>query len=197
MKISRFLAGVCAAAVLSLLALGGPPAQAQGLWPNLPNASFPLTGDETIPADTNLSGGVYPQTERITVDKLVGYVRGGVPLTDGATVSINAALSNLFFLTLGTDAIAVRTIETPTNPQSGQVITLILKQGSGGSETVKWGDGTNGSTFAFGCLNTAVVPCTATAPTLSTTANAIDVLTFVYNGATWLNISRSFNMTSL
>lgn len=190
------LAGVIISAGL-LLGAALQPAAAQGLWPNLPTAAFPLTGNETVPMDTNLSGGVYPQTERATMDRIVGYVRNGVSLSDGTSVSLDASQSNAFLLTLTAAAINIRVLQTPTNPQSGQVIQVILRQGSGGSETIQWGDGNNGGTFSFGCLSTAVVPCSATAPTLSTTAGAVDILTFIYTGSNWLNISRSFNMTML
>ena len=131
------------------------------------------------------------------MDRIVGYVRNGVSLSDGTSVSLDASQSNAFLLTLTAAAINIRVLQTPTNPQSGQVIQVILRQGSGGSETIQWGDGNNGGTFSFGCLSTAVVPCSATAPTLSTTAGAVDILTFIYTGSNWLNISRSFNMTML
>jgi|SRR5215469_11314018 len=53
-------------------------AYAGGLYtPGLPLAgsvpnTFPLTGNELIPADTQLSGGLVPQTEAISVGQLIG-----------------------------------------------------------------------------------------------------------------------------
>jgi len=60
----------------ALLALGLTSAVAGGIFPGYPSASPPLTGNETIPADTNLSGGVPPQTELITTSQLGQYVNG-------------------------------------------------------------------------------------------------------------------------
>lgn len=48
------------------------PAFAQGMFPGYPSASSPLTGNETIPADTNLSGGIAPQTELVTPGLITG-----------------------------------------------------------------------------------------------------------------------------
>ena len=192
MKLRSLLAAMFLAA--TLFAFNSTPAGAQGLWPGLPSASFPLTGDETVPADTNLSAGQYPQTQRITVDQLSGFVRAATALTDGTTVSVNASASNFYTLTLGTGTINIRVLETPTNPSNGQILTVALTQGSGGSETIRWGDGNVTGTFSFGCLNNAVVPCTATNPTLSTTAGAVDVFTFIYNGSRWLNVGQRFNI---
>lgn len=58
-------------AFLLLLALA-VPASAQGMFPGLPNATPPLTGNECIPADTKLTGGLTPQTECVSPGNLAG-----------------------------------------------------------------------------------------------------------------------------
>lgn len=59
-------------------------AVAAGLYTNgLPRAgaspytfTLPLTGNETFPADTNLSGGLNPATEAVTTNQLLGAAAG-------------------------------------------------------------------------------------------------------------------------
>ncbi|MCK9361851.1 hypothetical protein M0Q28_06550 [Patescibacteria group bacterium] len=60
------------------------PALAAGLYTNgLPVAgsvplTLPLTGDETIPMDTNLTSGLNPATEAVTTDQLAGFIGGNL-----------------------------------------------------------------------------------------------------------------------
>lgn len=59
------------------LALIAGPALAGGYYTNgLPAATSPLTGAETIPADTNLSGGQAPQSESVTISQLTASGSG-------------------------------------------------------------------------------------------------------------------------
>lgn len=87
-----------------------------------------------------------------------------VTLTDGATVTCDLSRANVFELTLGGN----RTMDF-TNAQPGQHFTLILKQDATGSRTVTW-DAANDWAGA-------------TAPTLSTGANAVDVLSFAVDSS--------------
>ena len=91
------------------------------------------------------------------------------PLTYGTSVAVNAALGNVFTLTL---TASTATIAAPGNPVSGQVIEFDLTQGTGGSFTVAWASGSGG--FDFG---------TAGAPTLSTTAGDVDAVSFRYSAS--------------
>lgn len=80
MKIYRaLLAGAFA------LALAGPALSAGFLTNGLPVAggtqfptTLPLTGNETIPADTNLTQGLNPASEAITTTALAGFVGGSL-----------------------------------------------------------------------------------------------------------------------
>ena len=93
-------------------------------------------------------------------------------LTDGATVSWNMNSGGAATLTLGGN----RTISAPTNLQDGATYYLILKQDATGSRTVTW--------------NAVFKWAGGTAPTLSTGANAIDLLTFVSDGTNLYGASQ-------
>jgi hypothetical protein len=90
-------------------------------------------------------------------------------LVDGATVTPIFGTNNNFTLTLGGN----RAIANPTGPTPGQSGTIYLIQDATGGRTLTWGN-----TWRFQGN---------TAPTLSTTANAVDML--VYSVRTTANIS--------
>jgi hypothetical protein len=92
-----------------------------------------------------------------------------VSLTDAASVVVNMALGNNFALTLAGN----RTLSAPTGVTPGQTGHIYLVQ-----------DGTGSRTLAY---NNAYVFVSGTAPTLSTAANAVDLL--VYNAQTTTAIS--------
>jgi len=82
-------------------------------------------------------------------------------LTSASTVTPNFADSNNFTLTLGTNV----TLANPSNLTAGQSGSLFLVQDSSGSRTVTWGSYWD---WAGG-----------TAPTLTTTANAVDRVDYI------------------
>jgi hypothetical protein len=88
-----------------------------------------------------------------------------VALTDAATIATNAALSNTFRVTLG----ANRVLGNPTALRDGGVYRWLVKQDGTGSRTLSYG-----TFFAWPG---------GTAPTLTTTADAVDVITAVYDAA--------------
>ena len=93
--------------------------------------------------------------------------RGSITtLTDGATVTPDFAASNNYTLTLGGN----RTIANPTNLTAGQSGSIFLVQDGTGSRTASWGSYWD---FAGG-----------TAPTLTTTANAVDRIDYVVRSST-------------
>lgn len=87
-----------------------------------------------------------------------------VTLTDGATISTDASLSNNFIMTLGGN----RTLANPTNLVAGQVIIYTIKQDATGNRTL-----TYGSLFKKPAGQSL---------TLSTAANAVDALHCRYDG---------------
>lgn len=92
---------------------------------------------------------------------------GVVTLSDGATPALDASLGNTFLLTAAGD----RTIAVPTNPISGQKITIVHKA-SGGARTLSLNTGAGG--FRFGTDITALT---------STTSGLTDYIGAIYNAA--------------
>ena len=85
-------------------------------------------------------------------------------LTDAANIAIDMGVGNAFAITLAGN----RTLSAPTNVTPGQTGYIYVAQ-----------DGTGSRTLAF---NSAYIFVSGTAPTMSTDANAIDLL--VYNAKT-------------
>lgn len=93
--------------------------------------------------------------------------RGAISaLTDGATITPDFALANNYSVTLGGN----RTLANPTNITAGQSGVIVITQ-----------DGTGNRTLAFG--SNWKFP-SGTAPTLTTTASAVDVLAYYVESAT-------------
>lgn len=87
-------------------------------------------------------------------------------LTDGSTITPDFSVSNNFTVTLGGN----RTMANPTNPVVGQSGSIFIVQDATGSRTLSWGsnwDWSNGI-----------------APTLTTTASAVDRVDFIVRSST-------------
>lgn len=89
-----------------------------------------------------------------------------VTLTDGATISTDASLGNVFKVTIAGTG---RTLANPTNLSNGQRLLYRVKQDASGFRTIT----TYGTLFRF---STALPQ-----PTLSTAANKTDYLGFLYD----------------
>ena len=100
-------------------------------------------------------------------DPLPLVIAPPVTLTDGATISTNAALGCHFRVTLEGN----RTLANPTNLSDGQRILWEIVQDGTGSRTLSYG-----SMFSFG----SDVP----SPTLSTVGGKRDFLSVIYNSGT-------------
>jgi hypothetical protein len=87
-------------------------------------------------------------------------------LTDGATITPNFNNANNFSVTLGGN----RTLANPTNLTAGQSGVIVITQDGTGSRTLAYG-----SYFKFPG---------GTAPTLTTTASAVDVLAYYVESTT-------------
>lgn len=93
--------------------------------------------------------------------------RGAVSaLTDASTITPDFSLANNFSVTLG----GSRTLANPTNLTAGQAGIIVITQDGTGSRTLAYG-----SYFKFP---------TGTAPTLTTTASAVDVLAYYVESST-------------
>lgn len=113
-----------------------------------------------IPVDTNLAEGESPQTVAITVEQL--GLGASIPLTDAASIATDAALGRFFYVVLGGN----RTLANPTNLQNGAQYVWKIRQDATGSRLLVYG---NKFVFPGG------------APTATTTANATDIITGVYD----------------
>lgn len=87
-------------------------------------------------------------------------------LTDGSTITPDFAAANNFSVTLGGN----RTLANPTNLTAGQSGAIVITQDGTGSRTLAYGTYWK---FAGG-----------TAPTLTTTASAVDVLVYYVESST-------------
>lgn len=88
-----------------------------------------------------------------------------VALADAASIATDASLSNTFTVTLGGN----RTLANPTNLQDGVILNWFIKQDGTGSRTLAYG-----SNFKWPG---------GVAPALTTTANAVDLITGQYIAA--------------
>ena len=94
-------------------------------------------------------------------------------LTDAATIQWDLTKNQVTTVTLGGN----RVLAAPTGQRAGSTYVLITKQDSSGSRTLN----TTDPTYKFPG---------GTSPTLSTGANAVDVLTFVSDGTSMFGVSQ-------
>ena len=73
------------------------------------------------------------------------------------------------------------TFDAPSNPTTGQFISIVCIQDGTGSRTIAWN-----AIFEF---------TGEAAPTATTTANKGDMFNFRYNGSKWLEVGRNLNLT--
>jgi hypothetical protein len=85
-----------------------------------------------------------------------------VVLLDGATINVNASIGSTFRVVLGGN----RTLANPTKLENGQQLFFRVKQDGTGSRTLAYG-----SKYKF----------PGGTPTLTTTANALDIIACQYD----------------
>ena len=119
-------------------------------------------------ARTNL--GLVLGTDIAGLDTAQTFTKGQrgeiTTLTDGSTITPDFADSNNFAVTLGGN----RTLANPSNITAGQSGSIFIVQDGTGSRTISWGSYWD---FASG-----------TAPTLTTTASAIDRVDYIVRSST-------------
>jgi len=146
------------------------------------NSGLPWAGIETVPVDTQLANGAPPQTVSATLAQLTATKGPVKALTDtGAGTKVltaDCSVNNDFSITLTATGYTL----TLANPNPGQSARVYVKQDATGSRTI--------TTY------TNVLWASGTAPTLTATAAATDLLEFRYNatlgkwvGSSILNIS--------
>jgi hypothetical protein len=154
-----------------------------------PLASPALTGTPTAPTATALTGNTQVATtaysdsatavekaRAMAAEALALPLAGGtmtgwlapavVALTFGSSIAVNAALGNVFAVTL---TASTGTLANPSGPVDGQVIRIRVTQDATGSRTLAYG-----TAFDFG---------TAGTPVLTATASKTDILAFEYVAA--------------
>jgi len=100
-----------------------------------------------------------------------------VALTDGSSVAVDLSLGNNFTLTLAGN----RTLAAPTNVTAGQSGVIVVTQ-----------DGTGSRTLAY---NSVYKFAAGTAPTLTTTASAVDVLAYYVESSTRITVTSLLNVS--
>lgn len=129
-------------------------------------SAFDTTGTATglVSAETSRAEAAEAQALPKSGGTMTGpLILAPVALSDAATVLVNAALGNDFFLSIGGN----RTLGAPGNPTDRQIIRVdVIQPASGGPWTLAYN-----AIYDFGA---------GSAPTLSTAANKIDTLAFRY-----------------
>ena len=135
------------------------------------------TSTKNIFAGKNAFGSTTAATEVMEItgnSKTTGqYWSALYTLTDAATIALDWNNGNVQTVTLGGN----RTF-TFANPKSGARYSIIIKQDATGSRTVTW---------------PTIKWAGGTTPTLTTTANKYDIVTFIYDGTSYFGtISTNF-----
>ena len=138
------------------------------------------SGDSIVFSDVSVSGNLKKDTVAgiLDVNKATAneYTKtqnfDATTLTDGATIAWDLSSNQVAKITLSGN----RTLSAPTNMKDGATYILIVSQDATGSRTLAYN-----SVFKFP---------NGTAPTLSTTARAVDILTFVSNGTYMFGIAQ-------
>ena len=113
-----------------------------------------------------------------TAQTFTAAQRGAITaLTDGATITPDFAAGNNYSVTLAGN----RTLANPTNLTAGQSGVILLSQDGTGSRTLAFGSYWK---FAGG-----------TAPTLTTTASAVDVIAFFVDSSTRISAQVLLNVS--
>ena len=127
----------------------------------------------TIPASTTTLAG-------LAVTQSFTKAQRGTPvaLTDGATIAVDMSLGNNFSVTLAGN----RTLGDPANVTAGQSGVIVVTQDGTGSRTLAYA----GTKYKF---------AGGTAPTLTTTAAAVDVLAYYCESATRITVTSLLNVS--
>ena len=138
-----------------------------------------ITGSLTVSSNTNITGSLTVSSNTSVTGSLTvsGSAVGGItPLTDGATITPDFAVRNNFSVTLAGN----RTLTNPNNPTVGQSGIIYITQDGTGSRTLAYG-----SYWKFPG---------GTAPTLTTTAAAVDALVYTVRSATSITVNSVLNI---
>ena len=111
---------------------------------------------------TKITGGVYLEEDTLSFDATQDWDVRASPV---AQVTLTANV----------------TFDLPSNPTTGQYISILCIQDGTGSRTISW--------------NAAFEFTGGTAPTATTTAGKGDLFTFRYHNSHWIEVGRNLNLT--
>src|SRR5262249_21751905 len=103
--------------------------------PGMVATPMPLTGNERIPVDTELGQGLAPESAYLTSQLISAVGRGAVQAIGAVAsgvIAIDASLGSYFSCTINSTGHTL----TISNASPGQLITVEVTQGSGGSKTI-------------------------------------------------------------
>ena len=116
-------------------------------------------------------------TDRLRIGKLETYSEKIESLTSSSTITVDTTGAPFFTVTLATNTQFVL-----TGMIAGQTVQIKIKQ-----------DGTGNHTASFGTADSTAVKFAGGTPTLSTAANAIDVVSVFFDGSDYIgNIAKAF-----
>ena len=126
----------------------------------------PSAASKVLSADANnltkITGGVYLEEDTLSFDATQDWDVRASPV---AQVTLTANV----------------TFDLPSNPTTGQYISILCIQDGTGSRTIAW--------------NAAFEFTGGTAPTATTTAGKADLFTFRYHNSHWVEVGRNLNLT--
>lgn len=169
-----------ATGTLDVIATQHPPA---ANWSNNSNKITSLANGSGA-QDAAAFGQIFP----ISGGTLTGALAPAVSALSqvAGSVAVNAALGNVFTLSLTASG---WTIANPSNPVNGQQIQFRFAQDGTGGRTVLWG-----GAYTFGSTGGV----TNAAPTLTVTASKTDILSFEYvasldgGSSAWVFLGATF-----
>ena len=136
----------------------------------------PTGSDKTITLP-NETGNVIIDAKAQEFTKTQNF--NATTLTDASTIAWDTSSNQVTSVELTSGVGNSRAFGAPTNQVDGGVYILMVKQDSSGSRTINWN-----TVFKWASGNT---------PTLTTTASAKDIFTFLSDGTNLYEIGRSLN----
>jgi hypothetical protein len=161
------------------VALQAPATVSSNVTFTLPSADGTANQALKTDASGNLGFASYLLlSETTNGQSITGGVRGSITaLTDAATITPDFDDNNNFSVTLGGN----RTLANPSNITAGQSGVIVVTQDSTGSRTLSFG-----SNFKF---------AGGTAPTLTTTASAVDVIAYYCESTSRITATAILNVS--
>jgi len=129
-------------------------------------AAGSVAGTDVFPgvqSNTNKKFTLTQMLQKLFTLGKTAYTQG-VMLSDAASIATDAGIGNVFTVTLAGN----RTMAAPSNLVNGATYIWVVKQDATGSRTLSW--------------NAVFKWPAGTAPTLSTAANSVDIISGVSDG---------------